>query len=45
VIPAIANPHWTLPALWIVVVAILLVKPAGLRGTGGLFGSARIREV
>jgi branched-subunit amino acid ABC-type transport system permease component len=45
VIPAIANPHWALPAIWIVVVAILLVKPAGLRGTGGLFGSARIREV
>lgn len=45
VIPAVANPHWALPALWIVVVAILLVKPAGLRGTGGLFGSARIREV
>ncbi len=45
VTPAVTNPHLALPLLWVVVVAVLLVKPAGLWGAAGLFGSARIREV
>lgn len=45
VTPTVASPHLAMPLLWLVVVAMLLVKPAGLWGTAGLFGSARIREV
>lgn len=45
IVPAVGNPHIALPLLWIVVVAVLLVKPAGLWGAAGLFGSARLREV
>jgi branched-chain amino acid transport system permease protein len=45
VLPAIAAPQATLPVLWLVVVAILIVKPSGLCGTAGLFGSANLREV
>jgi branched-subunit amino acid ABC-type transport system permease component len=45
VTPILASPQFTLPLLWIVVVATLLVKPKGLWGTSGLFGAARIREV
>jgi branched-subunit amino acid ABC-type transport system permease component len=45
VTPTLANPHLTLPLLWIVCVGVLLVRPGGLFGTAGLFGSARIREV
>lgn len=45
VLPAIANPQVTLPVLWIVVVAFLVVKPSGLYGTAGLFGSTNLREV
>lgn len=44
-VPTLANPHLALPLLWIVVVVMLLAKPAGLWGTAGLFGSAKIREV
>jgi branched-subunit amino acid ABC-type transport system permease component len=43
--PTLANPHWALPILWLFVVATLLVKPSGLWGAAGLFGSARLREV
>ena len=39
------NPHLTLPLTFAVVVIVLLVKPAGLWGAAGLFGSARSREV
>ncbi|MFG1400156.1 MULTISPECIES: branched-chain amino acid ABC transporter permease [Roseixanthobacter] len=45
IVPSIANPQLALPLIWLVVVAILLVKPSGLWGTAGLFGSGRIREV
>lgn len=45
IVPAVGNPHVALPLLWLVVVAVLLVKPAGLWGAAGLFGSARLREV
>lgn len=45
VLPAIAAPQATLPVIWVVVVTILVVKPSGLCGTAGLFGSANLREV
>lgn len=44
-VPAVANPHLALPLIWVVVVAVLLIKPSGLWGTAGLFGSGKIREV
>jgi branched-chain amino acid transport system permease protein len=43
--PTLAPPHLVLPLLWIIVVAVLLVKPMGLWGAAGLFGSAGLREV
>jgi branched-chain amino acid transport system permease protein len=43
--PTLAPPHLALPLLWIIVVAVLLVKPMGLWGAAGLFGSAGLREV
>jgi len=45
VIPAVANPHYAQPILWLVVVLMLLFRPGGLWGTAGLFGSTRLREV
>lgn len=45
VTPAVANPHYALPILWTAVVAMLLVRPGGLWGAAGLFGSARMRDV
>jgi branched-subunit amino acid ABC-type transport system permease component len=45
VVPVILNPDFTSPLLWLVVVGVLLVKPSGLLGTAGLFGSARLREI
>jgi branched-subunit amino acid ABC-type transport system permease component len=43
--PTLATPHLALPLLWTIVIAVLLVKPSGLWGAAGLFGSARLREV
>lgn len=45
VTPTIGNPHISVPLLWGIVVLTLLVKPSGLWGAAGLFGSARLREV
>lgn len=45
VTPTLGNPHAALPLLWLIVVLTLLLKPAGLWGAAGLFGSARLREV
>ena len=43
--PAFGNPHASVPMIWAMVVITLLVKPAGLLGAAGLFGSARLRDV
>lgn len=45
VTPTLGNPHAAVPLLWAIVVTTLLIKPAGLWGAAGLFGSARLREV
>jgi branched-chain amino acid transport system permease protein len=45
VTPTLASPHLAVPLLWLIVVGMLLLKPAGLWGAAGLFGSARMREV
>jgi branched-chain amino acid transport system permease protein len=45
VIPAVANPNLALPLLWIIVVVLLVVKPSGIFGTAGLFGSTKLREI
>jgi branched-chain amino acid transport system permease protein len=44
-VPVLLNPQLTVPIMWAAVVAVLLVKPSGLLGAAGLFGSARLREV
>jgi branched-chain amino acid transport system permease protein len=44
-VPVVFDPHLTVPILWLTVVAVLLVRPMGLLGTAGLFGSAKSREV
>ena len=44
-VPVLWDPHLTVPILWTVVVAVLLVRPMGLLGTAGLFGSAKSREI
>ena len=44
-VPVLWDPHLTVPILWAVVVAVLLVRPMGLLGTAGLFGSAKSREI
>ena len=45
VVPVVLDSHLTVPVMWLAVVAVLLVRPSGLLGTAGLFGSARLREV
>ena len=45
IVPVVLDPHLTVPVMWLAVVAVLLVRPSGLLGTAGLFGSARLREV
>ena len=45
IVPAIGDPRWALPLIWLAVVVVLLVKPSGLFGTAGLFGASRFREV
>jgi branched-chain amino acid transport system permease protein len=45
-LPTVAlDPHLTLPLTWLTAIAVLLVRPAGLWGAAGLFGSARLRDV
>lgn len=44
IVPSI-DPHLALPLIWLVVVVVLLIKPSGLWGTAGLFGSGKLREV
>ena len=43
--PVLAGPTLTLPILFVVTVGVLLVRPSGLLGTAGLFGSSRLREI
>ena len=45
VIPTLADPSFVVPILWCVVVIVLLVRPGGLLGAAGLFGSSRLRDV
>lgn len=45
VVPTLVDPHLTIPIIWGVVILVLIVKPAGLFGTAGLFGAAQMREV
>jgi branched-subunit amino acid ABC-type transport system permease component len=45
VVPVLWDSHLTVPLLWAVVVTVLLIRPAGILGTAGLFGSAKSREI
>jgi branched-chain amino acid transport system permease protein len=44
-VPAVASAHLARPAIFVMVIAILLIRPGGLFGTAGLFGSRKLREV
>lgn len=41
----VLDPHLTLPITWLTAIVVLLVRPSGLWGAVGLFGSARLRDV
>ena len=43
--PAYANPALATPLVWFAMVIILLIRPSGIAGAGGLFGAAASREV
>lgn len=45
VVPTLGSPDAAVPLLWVIIIVMLLIKPGGLWGTAGLFGSARLREV
>lgn len=45
VTPLYMNPELSSTMVYALVLVILLVRPAGLFGTGGAFGAARLREV
>jgi branched-chain amino acid transport system permease protein len=45
IVPAVADPHFVLPLIWLVIVVVLLAKPSGLWGTAGLFGAGRLRDI
>ncbi|MCK1513192.1 branched-chain amino acid ABC transporter permease [Bradyrhizobium sp. 190] len=45
IVPVFLDPHLAVPILWAVVIAVLMLRPMGLLGTAGLFGSARSREI
>lgn len=45
IVPAVASAHLARPAIFVMVIAILLIRPGGLFGTAGLFGSRKLREV
>lgn len=44
-VQAAALPDLTVPVVWVVVVVVLILKPAGLWGVRGLFGAAGARDV
>lgn len=45
VTPLYINPEFASSLVYLLVLVILLVRPAGLFGAGGAFGAARLREV
>jgi branched-subunit amino acid ABC-type transport system permease component len=45
ILPVIGVPHLVVPLCWLIVVLVLLFRPAGLWGAAGLFGARRLREV
>jgi branched-chain amino acid transport system permease protein len=45
VVPVVLDSHATLPILFAIVLAVLLVKPAGLFGVKGYFGNVKLREI
>ncbi len=43
--PAFADQTWRGPVVWVVMVIVLFIKPAGLFGKGGQFGAVSVRQV
>lgn len=45
IVPAYINPDWADPLVLVFAAVILILRPAGLLGTAGLFGATRQREL
>jgi branched-subunit amino acid ABC-type transport system permease component len=43
--PVYLDPAWAQPLVYALLLLVLIVRPTGLFGTAGQFGSARLREV
>jgi branched-chain amino acid transport system permease protein len=43
--PAFMDPTWRGPLVWVAMVVVLFIRPAGLFGKGGQFGAASVRQV
>jgi len=44
-LPLYINPSWTLILVVLLVTALLIVRPAGIRGVAGLHGAQGVREI
>jgi branched-subunit amino acid ABC-type transport system permease component len=44
-VPAYTRPEFVVPAILGLVIATLVIRPSGLLGTAGLFGSKSVREI
>jgi branched-chain amino acid transport system permease protein len=43
--PAFVDQTWRGPVVWVVMVIVLFIRPAGLFGKGGQFGAVSVRQV
>jgi branched-subunit amino acid ABC-type transport system permease component len=43
--PVYINPSWTTIVVIVLVAALLVVRPAGIRGVAGLYGAQGVREI
>jgi branched-chain amino acid transport system permease protein len=43
--PAFMDPTWRGPLVWVAMVVVLFIRPAGQFGKGGQFGAASVRQV
>lgn len=43
--PVFVQTAWSLPVVYVIVIAVLFIRPAGLFGRAGLFGSVASRQV
>jgi branched-chain amino acid transport system permease protein len=43
--PAFTDQTWRGPLVWVAMVIVLFIRPAGLFGKGGQFGAVSVRQV